>query len=59
MSIFRKCLLLLVSGLAIADERILNYSSDVLIQTDGSLVVTETIKVRAEGENFRRGIYRA
>mgnify|MGYP001820392201 CR=1 FL=1 len=50
--------ILLGSGLATADERILNYHSDVLIHADGSLNVTETIRVRAEGNNIRRGIYR-
>ena len=46
------------TGTLLADERILDYQSDVLVHTDGSLVVTETIKVRAEGKNIRRGIYR-
>ena len=61
MSIFRYYLaatLLLVSGLLLADERILNYPSDILILEDGRITVTETIKVRAEGTNIRRGIYR-
>ncbi len=46
------------AGAALADERILDYQSDVLIHADGNLVVTETIRVRAEGQNIRRGIYR-
>ncbi len=50
--------ILLLSGIATADERILDYHSDILIHADGSLIVTETIKVRAEGNNIRRGIYR-
>ena len=50
--------ILLCSGLAIADERILNFDAEVLIHADGSLTVTETIRVRAEGNNIRRGIYR-
>jgi len=50
--------ILLYCSLAGADERILNYHSDVLIHADGSLSVTETIRVRAEGNNIRRGIYR-
>jgi len=49
---------LLVAGSVIADERILDYQSDILVHTDGSLIVTETIQVRAEGENIKRGIYR-
>ena len=49
---------LLGAGVVLADERILDYQSDILIHDDGNLVVTETIQVRAEGENIRRGIYR-
>ena len=49
---------LLITGLVFADERILDYHSDVLIKSDGSLMVTEVIRVRAEGNNIRRGIYR-
>ena len=49
---------LLVSGFALADERILDYHADILIHNDGGMMVTETIRVRAEGENIRRGIYR-
>lgn len=41
-----------------AQERILSYDSDVQVQTDGSLEVTERIAVRAEGNDIRRGIYR-
>ncbi len=44
--------------LAIADERILDYQSDIRIHENGVLTVTETIRVRAEGKNIRRGIYR-
>lgn len=39
-------------------ERITSYDSDIRIQADGSLDVTEKIAVRAEGSNVRRGIYR-
>src|SRR5210317_1514792 len=56
--IFVAVIILLCTGLATADERILNYHSDVLIHADGSLNVTETIRVRAEGNDIRRGIYR-
>ncbi len=41
-----------------ADERILSYHSDIEIRPDGSMLVEETIEVRAEGANIRRGIYR-
>jgi uncharacterized membrane protein YgcG len=54
--------LLLLAGLAPdaapAQERILGYHADLAIQADGSLEVTETIRVRAEGQRIRRGIYR-
>lgn len=52
-------LLLSLSWLpAWAQERILSYDSDIALNADGSLEVTETIHVRAEGDNIRRGIYR-
>ena len=41
-----------------AQERILAYDSEVRIDADGSLDVTERIRVRAEGNQIRRGIYR-
>jgi uncharacterized membrane protein YgcG len=41
-----------------ADERILNFQSDIIVMEDGWLDVTETITVRAEGNRIRRGIYR-
>jgi len=41
-----------------ADERILSFHSDVRVFSDGMIEVTETIKVRAEGNQIRRGIYR-
>ncbi|MGA9573339.1 MAG: DUF2207 domain-containing protein, partial [Lysobacterales bacterium] len=69
MSISRKnlikrvCALLFVLGLPgagplSADERILDYHSDIQVHADGDLVVMETIEVRAEGQDIRRGIYR-
>jgi uncharacterized membrane protein YgcG len=41
-----------------AAERILAYDSQVQVNADGSLDVTERIHVRAEGGSIRRGIYR-
>lgn len=64
MTRFLFALLLLVvsmglSGLDLhAQERILSYDSQVQVQADGSLEVTERIVVRAEGNAIRRGIYR-
>lgn len=53
------CLALICAALPTsAREQILNFHSDILVQADGTLDVTETIEVRAEGQNIRRGIYR-
>jgi uncharacterized membrane protein YgcG len=41
-----------------AEERILSYNIDIKIETSGDLLITEQIKVRAEGNNIRRGIFR-
>ena len=59
----RTCALLLGTSLLIAtsvfaDERILDYHSDIQVHVDGSLMVTETIRVRVERVNIKRGIYR-
>jgi len=43
---------------AMADERILDYQSDIEVFVDGSMQVTETIRVRAEQKEIKRGIYR-
>ncbi len=41
-----------------ADERILEFVSNVDVAKNGTLTVTETITVRAEGNQIRRGIFR-
>lgn len=41
-----------------AQERILSYDSVIEVRADGSLDITEDIRVRAEGNAIRRGIYR-
>jgi uncharacterized membrane protein YgcG len=41
-----------------ADERILEYLSDIQVQDSGTLTITETIRVRSEGRSIRSGIYR-
>src|SRR5690606_34571779 len=43
---------------ALAREEIRSFTSDVILGTDGSVDVTETIEVKAEGMEIRRGIYR-
>ena len=52
-------LLLLLSLSVQADERILSFHSDIVIYSDASIQVTEVIRVRAEGRQIRRGIYRS
>jgi len=51
-------LLLALPLAALSDERILEFHSDVRVFADGMIEVTETITVRAEGRQIRRGIYR-
>ncbi len=51
-------LLLVLAAAGQADERILSFHSDIRVFTDGMIEVTETIEVRAEGRQIRRGIYR-
>ncbi len=50
--------LMLTALATLAEERILVYDSSVQINADASMNVTESITVRAEGSNIRRGIYR-
>ena len=58
----RFCLLLLLcvafGASAVAQERILSYDTDINVSDDGSMLVRETIKVHAEGQQIRHGIYR-
>jgi uncharacterized membrane protein YgcG len=51
-------LFLAAQGVALAQERITSFVSDVIVQTNGDLDVTETISIQAEGNQFRRGIFR-
>ncbi len=41
-----------------AREAILDFHSDITVNDDGHLSITETITVQAEGAEIRRGIYR-
>jgi len=43
---------------AMAEERILDYHSDIEVFADGSMQVTETIRARSEQKEIKRGIYR-
>lgn len=51
-------LLLVLSATAGASERILSFHSEIRVMDDGWIEVTETIRVNAEGDRIRRGIYR-
>lgn len=48
----------LVSITSHAAEVIHSFHSEIVIQASGDLLVTETINVRAEGVDIKRGIYR-
>ncbi len=50
--------LLFAVGPLRAEERILDYGSELVVRADGTLEVTETIRVRAEGVQIRRGLFR-
>ncbi len=41
-----------------AAEEILDFSSHIEVQASGAMVIVETIRVRAEGDQIKRGIYR-
>ncbi|MCK7610805.1 DUF2207 domain-containing protein [Roseibium sediminicola] len=58
LAIVSVCFLLLANLTAQADERVLNYLSDIELGADGGLTVTETITVRVEWNQIERGIYR-
>jgi uncharacterized membrane protein YgcG len=53
-------LALLASPAAVtrADERVMAWESDIHVRPDSTLEVTETLRVRAEGDLIRRGIFR-
>jgi uncharacterized membrane protein YgcG len=51
-------LLIALPAIVVAQERILEFVSDVKVERNGDLVVAETIRVQAEGAQIRRGILR-
>ncbi len=51
-------LILILPHITQAQERILSYHSDITVDQDGSMLVEEHIRVRAEGKKIKRGIYR-
>ncbi len=58
MKIISAILLMLISFTGFSQEKILGYHSDIEVNKDRSVTVTEHIKVRAEGYNIQRGIFR-
>lgn len=50
--------MVLSSPAAAEAERILSFDSRIQVEPDSSLTVTETIKVRATGDQIKRGVYR-
>jgi uncharacterized membrane protein YgcG len=48
----------LIARIATADERILAFHSEIVVDADAGMQVTETIRVRSEGDKIRHGIYR-
>lgn len=46
------------AGTSRADERITDFTSDVVVAEDGLMTITETIRVVAAGESIKQGIYR-
>ena len=51
-------LTLLFAAPALAREQINLFDSNITVERDGDIVVTETINVTAEGDQIRRGIFR-
>lgn len=51
-------LLILISFSAYAEERIVNYHSDITVFENAEMLVTENITVTVEGNKIKRGIYR-
>ena len=58
LSLFAFLCLMVTSLSTPALESILEFNSDIVVQPDGSMLVEETIKVRAEGNKIKRGIFR-
>ena len=52
------CLLIFLSLPAFAAEYIEHFDSNIIVNSDGSLTITETITIHHEGNKIKRGIYR-
>ena len=49
---------LLLPAWALADERIVEFAADIVVEPAGEMSVTERIVVEARGQRIRRGVYR-
>src|SRR5688572_655290 len=49
---------LLTATVVVAQERIIDFQSTLVVNKDRSVDVTEVIKVKVEGINIQRGIFR-
>ena len=49
---------LLLPAWVLADERIVEFAADIVVEPSGEMSVTERITVEARGQKIRRGIYR-
>jgi hypothetical protein len=56
LALLLACLLVLPA--VHAREEILSFDADIQVRSDGSMQLTERIRVRAEGDQIKRGIYR-
>ena len=57
-ALFLALIALLFAAPAFAAEQINRFETVVEVQTNGDIIVTETINIIAEGQQIRRGIFR-
>jgi uncharacterized membrane protein YgcG len=57
-ALFLALVALLIATPALATEQINNFDVAIKVERDGDIIVTETINVRSEGSEIRRGIFR-
>ncbi|MEM8773204.1 MAG: DUF2207 domain-containing protein [Pseudomonadota bacterium] len=56
--LFTSLIVACLSTAAAAEEKINTYDVDIIVKTDGDILVTERIDVTVEGRQIRRGIFR-
>ena len=57
-TLFLALLALLFATPVLASEQINSFNTDIKVERDGDIIVTETLSVRVEGNEIRRGIFR-